>query len=164
MSRPVSVESLAVRAAILRYLATVRDASTAQICGATKIDSIAVRAACAGLVGLTQIAREGVSPRHRFAITDAGRATLGPARATGRRLPTLSGKMLAGGGERRDGCARYLECLASFTKSQIGAATDRYAHCPIACSSYAPAVAAGAAEYARSGRSSQEAAIFAGWP
>lgn len=151
-----------VKGPILAYLATVADASTAQICAATKLDSVAVRNALVTLSGpAAQVERRGVSPRHRFAITARGRAAVErmPDAPPPRRLPTLATKMVAGHGDRRETCWRYAQCLDAFSRTFSGPG-----HCELGCSSYTPAVAAPAEMYARSGRSSQEASMFAGWP
>ena len=141
-----------IRGPILRFLADVADASTAQICGATKIDSVSVRNALADLVGAEHIQRTGVTPRHRFAITAAGREVLaklpaGPVK--GRSLPIAS-RMLSGPGEQRSTCRRLDACRDAFARTPGSGA----AHCPRACSGYEAAerTEPRATDYARSGR------------
>lgn len=139
-----------VKGPILAYLATVADASTAQICAATKLDSVAVRNALATLSGpAAQVSRTGVRPRHRFAITARGRAASErmPAAPAPRRLPTLATKMVSGHGDRRETCWRYAQCRDAFARLPGSGA----GHCPIGCSSFEHQPDASATDYARTG-------------
>lgn len=73
------------------------------------------------------------------------------------RLPVV-GHMIPTSGIRREDCASYEECLTAHARSYSGDA-----HCAIECRWFKPSPPESATMYASSGRSSQEAAIYAMW-
>jgi hypothetical protein len=116
------------------------------------IAGVVRRHARAGRVATVREGRKGA----RLTVTDAGREALANMPAPRVRALPVVGHYLARAGKRRDDCALADDCTTAHALAYSGPAS-----CPRGCRWYAPAEPLRAVEYASSGRSNGEAAIYA---
>lgn len=175
-------EHASARAAVLRALAGVSGASTAALVRATGLSQDRVRSALSGLsqrpqqphvasTGCRRSGRRG-SAGGEWSITDAGRAALAkladvPAPAP-RRLPiannerTYMNPVSESTEVQREDCARYDECMRVFVRT-YGSKQARCGTARSRCRWHEQPEAERATSYTYAGgRSSYDAAIYAG--
>lgn len=171
-------EHASARAAVLRALAGVSGASTAAIVRATGLSQDRVRAALSGLTTRKRVAstgRRGQAPG-TWAITVEGRAALAklgevpaPAEPAPRRLSVVNANertymnpVSESTEVQREDCARYDECMRAFVRA-YGSKQARCGTARSRCRWHEQPEAERATSYTYAGgRSSYDAAIYAG--